>query len=100
MKFKIPEPRENIIVLIRKLGYIPKENIRGEFNCMRYLGGRDYPKFHLFLKREENDQLSFSLHLDQKIPSYKGTRAHSGEYEGELVEKEVERIKKIVEESK
>ena len=38
----------------------------------------------------------FNLHLDQKKPTYEWHIAHSGEYDGELVEKEIERIKKIL----
>ncbi len=40
-------------------------------------------------------QTRISLHLDAKKPSYEGTAAHGGEYQGELVEKEMERIMKI-----
>jgi hypothetical protein len=32
------------------------------------------------------------LHLDQKKPQYKGTRAHNGEYDGPIVEREITRI--------
>jgi hypothetical protein len=42
---------------------------------------------------EDGDNYSFNLHLDQKQPSYSGSRAHSGEYDGELVESEMERLK-------
>ena len=45
----------------------------------------------------ENENLIFNLHLDQKRPIYKGVTAHSGEYEGEVVEEEAERFKKILE---
>jgi len=34
--------------------------------------------------------------LDQKKPIYQGTPAHSGEYEGKVVEEETERIKQIL----
>ena len=39
----------------------------------------------------------FNLHLDQKKPTYEGHVAHSGEYDGELVEEEAERIRRILE---
>lgn len=96
MKFVVKETKENIVNLSRKLGYRPISRSKGEFNCVRPLSGRDYPRFHLFIK-EEKDELTFNLHLDQKRPSYSGSPAHSGEYEGELVGKERERIKKIIE---
>ena len=41
-------------------------------------------------------ETSLNLHLDQKKPVYRGTVAHSGEYEGEIVAKEIARIKNIL----
>ena len=98
MKFIANKPKENVLHLARKLGYRPISSSEGELSCVRPLAGRDYPRFHLFLKEDrEKKELSFSLHLDQKKPSYSGSPAHSGEYGGELVERETERIKKIIE---
>lgn len=98
MKFSFQKPNKNILVLIRKLGYMPKDNDGKEFNCIKYLGGRGkYPRFHLFIKQDKDNNLLFSLHLDQKKPSYRESPAHSGEYEGELVEREKERIIGIME---
>jgi hypothetical protein len=50
-----------------------------------------YPRFHLYAE-QSGSAISFNLHLDQKKPSYKGTRAHGGEYDGPAVEKEIKRI--------
>ncbi len=83
-------------VLIRELGYVFQGTEGEEFNCIRSISGRDYPRFHLFIK-QNNSGLDFNLHLDQKKPSYKGTSAHSGEYDGKLVEDEKERILKALE---
>lgn len=94
MKFSI-QKNENISSLIRKLGYVPGATANNEFSCLRYLSRGEYPRFHLYIKQEK-DNLSFNLHLDQKKPSYKGSSAHSGEYDGELVEKEKERILKVL----
>ena len=44
----------------------------------------------------EGENLIFNLHLDQKRPIYKGAPAHAGEYDGEIVSKEAERIKEIL----
>lgn len=57
------------------------------------LGGRFYPRFHLYIK-DKGDVIIFDLHLDQKKASYKGQRAHSGEYDGPLVEEEIGRIER------
>lgn len=94
MKFKIKSAqKENTYIIIRKIGYrFLKKEENGEINCIRPLGSSGYPRFHLYLKIEKN-YLVFNLHLDQKRPIYKGSLAHSGEYEGEVVEKELQRIK-------
>jgi len=99
MKLTIKKSKENILNLTRKLGYMPKSFVGEELNCVRPLLGREYPRFHLYIKEnKEKNILIFNLHLDQKKPSYRGVPAHSGEYSGEVIEKEMERIKKIVEE--
>lgn len=97
MKFFIENLKENIITITRKIGYHylgENENTKEmSFICPLERGG--YPRFHLYLK-VESENLIFSLHLDQKKPTYKGTTAHSGEYEGVVIEKEAERIKQIL----
>ncbi len=98
MKFVTKKTKENVANLSRILGYRPMSIIKGELNCQRPLANANYPRFHLFIKEsKEKDRLAFSLHLDQKRPSYSGSSAHSGEYEGGLVKSEAERIKKIIE---
>ena len=95
MKFNTDEIKLNKADLCRKLGYTPKSRNKGEFSAIKRLKSRDYPRFHLFIEENE-DQLLFKLHLDQKRPSYEGSNAHSGEYESELVQEEKERIEKII----
>lgn len=104
MKFIVKGPfKENIYQLARKIGYHfqRKDEKTGELTFARPPYG--YPRFHLYLRvdgstgsPQEIKNLIFNLHLDQKRPIYKGTTAHSGEYDGEVVEKEAERIKKII----
>lgn len=81
---------------MRKASYyfLRKDEQRGELSFAR--PPRGYPRFHLFVK-VEGENLIFNLHLDQKAPIYKGVPAHAGEYDGELVSKEAERIKQILE---
>jgi len=102
MKFEINDTsKENIYNLMREIGYIfqQKDEIRKELNFIRPLERSGYPRFHLYLKTE-GENLIFNLHLDQKKPLYKGVPAHSGEYEGKVVEEETERIRKILETEK
>lgn len=98
MKF-ILKFQGNVYNLMRKAGYHPHETGEGETSFVRRLNGSDYPRFHIYVSRETQDsEVIINLHLDQKKPIYKGTAAHSGEYEGELVEKEMGRIKQVAEE--
>lgn len=80
-------------VLMRAAGYVPfRDPKMGTESYTRRLTGEFYPRFHVYIK--SNDQVvTFSLHLDQKKPSYAGTKAHGGEYEGPTVEKEINRMK-------
>jgi len=96
MKFILKKPaKENIYTAIRKIGYYFLSKNKEEINCVRSLGTTGYPRFHIYLQTEGEDMI-FNLHLDQKKPIYKGTAAHSGEYKGETVQKEADRIKQIL----
>ena len=82
--------RENLYSFLRKCGYAPFHD-----SFIKTLSGSGYPRFHLYLN-ETNDKYILNLHLDQKRPTYGKETAHSGEYGGEIVEKEAERIKKLI----
>jgi len=95
MKFISKKPRKNIVYLIRRLGYKPISRTQEEYNCVRSLRDGRYPRFHLYI-RKQGANIVFNLHLDQKKPSYSGAAAHSGEYQGPIIEKEAERIKELI----
>lgn len=95
MKFII-KTNEHPLGLGRILGYKLLGNNQNEFNFARGIDGNNYPRFHFYV-RKDKDELLFNLHLDQKKPSYEGSTAHSGEYDGEVVEREAERIKRELE---
>lgn len=90
--------QESTSGLMRRLGYHPayfqKEK---EASIVRQVGGADYPRFHLYIKQRGPD-IYFNLHLDQKKPSYEGQTGHSGDYEGDVVRSELERIKSLLQE--
>jgi hypothetical protein len=93
MEFRIKGPfKDNIYNLLRGLGYHFVSGQNKKYNFIKPMGGSAFPRFDIYIKTE-NDNLIINLHLDQKAPIYRGTTAHSGEYEGELVEKEAKRIK-------
>jgi len=103
MQFEVKNLKKSINDVMRKIGYKPayfqKEE---EVSIVRQIGRNDYPRFHLYIKEirpiDQSMCLSyiFNLHLDQKKPSYKGSKGHSGEYDGKVVEDEAERIKNIL----
>lgn len=101
MKFTIRAENETIITLARKIGYRPIGVENDQYSIVKTLMlGRDYPRLHIYIRKIGESEFEINLHLDQKKPSYEGSTAHSGEYEGELVEKEAERIKQLLKQSK
>lgn len=80
---------DNLYLTLRHLGYSPS---RDEESYMRRLRGSLYPRFHLYVSEDSRGTV-LNLHLDQKQPSYAGTSAHAGEYDGATVETEADRIR-------
>lgn len=98
MKFTLKNiSAENAVTLMRRIGYFFLTQEFSELSFIRPMDRNGYPRFHIYLKfYKETDEVIFNLHLDQKRPVYKGVSAHSGEYDGETIEREAERIKKIL----
>ena len=96
MKILFEDFNENISNFIRECGYVPiARTEEGEWNSARSLQGKDYPRFHCYIKKE-GAGLRVNLHLDQKKPSYGEETAHSGDYDGEVVSAEAMRIRKVL----
>ncbi len=99
MRFQIYNQNYNLQDLMRRIGYKPIGTTeKGELNCVRPMGA-DYPRFHIYVKEEklgDKDVLTLSLHLDQKKPVYEGVTAHGGDYEGEVVQDEAQRIRDVI----
>lgn len=98
MRIVIEKHGENLISALRRCGYHFERHHAetGEVSAARDLGVGGFPRFHCYAKIDESKNMFINLHLDQKHPSYKGTRAHGGEYDGKLVREEAERIKSIL----
>ncbi len=94
MKISIPNPQSHSRNLLRRAGYALHQGRDGEVSyTQRLSGGGDYPRFHVYVNREEPGELmEITLHLDEKKPSYEGFTAHSGQYDGPLVEQERDRL--------
>lgn len=86
---KIPIlPDLQTIDIIRRAGYGQVNDRRAtEPSWSRRLGSGLYPRFHIYMSSGD-----LNLHLDQKQASYEGANAHSGEYDGAVVETEANRI--------
>ena len=92
MKIYFKKRPANITLLMRRLGYVPDKRQRpGFLSFSRRVGSSDYPKFHIYINPAYKNVLN--LHLDMKKPSYRGSHAHSGEYDSDLVKEEAWRIK-------
>lgn len=81
---------------MRRSGYaLERARDTGEISFARRLSGIPFPRFHAYTE-ESDDGMVIKLHLDQKAPSYGGSSAHAGEYDGVTLEREVERIQAII----
>jgi hypothetical protein len=88
MKFLINNNKYNIVALTRRIGYHPHRNGK---SYSRRLENGEFPRFHIYTK-ELNGGIEFSLHLDQKGACHTGQTAHSGDYDGDILDNEKERI--------
>ncbi|MBI4193315.1 MAG: hypothetical protein HY536_01680 [Candidatus Colwellbacteria bacterium] len=101
MKFEIALGKYNLGTLMRRCGYAP-DRFNGDrddnvFVCP--LARNGYPRFHIYARVIEDGAVAhLNIHLDQKKPSYEqsGAHAHSGEYDGPLIEAEARRIQEVV----
>lgn len=85
------EYRLNLPMLLKTCGYHQTQNKKGELSYVRALGAGGYPRFHCYEVKSEKG-FAINVHLDQKQPTYGEHRAHSGEYEGPVLEAEAKRI--------
>ena len=101
ISFKLKDLGQAPEIWLRGVGYtfLPSRS-GGEDSFARRLGRDFYPRFHIYFSvSEDHNQekiVIFKIHLDQKKPGYAGQKRHNAEYQGELVEREVERLKSLV----
>ena len=95
---QIGEPEK----FIRRCGYGQHKTRNGEVSYVKRVHGDWYPRFHVYILVEKDKPASpagkviFNLHLDQRATVYAGVKAHAGEYDGEVVEREAQRIKNFI----
>lgn len=94
MQIIVPKNRvADPVKFIRRAGYgLIVDRRRAVQSFVRRLDRDLYPRFHVYVE-ERGESWLFNLHLDQRAPRYEGVTAHSGEYDGEVVEREAERIR-------
>ncbi len=98
MNLLIPKEKLNDTPLnfVRRLGYAEHRDAHATAPSFTRRAARDFfPRYHLYYD-ERPDGLMLKLHLDQKKPSYEGSSAHSGDYDGSAVEREIARIKSLL----
>ena len=97
MKIVIQNPKENPASALRRCGYHFERAHpgTGEISAARAMSAGEFPRLHAYAKIFGKN-LEINLHLDQKKPSYLGTSAHGGEYDGKIIEEEAERIRSLL----
>jgi hypothetical protein len=62
---------------------------------VRRLESGHYPRLHMYVE-DLGDKVSFNLHLDQKQVTYAGQSRHGAEYDGPVVEAEINHLRSIL----
>lgn len=98
MDFALDKNKINLSgdAILRRAGYgFIHDSKTGKDSYVRRMTRDFYPRLHMYLK-EDQQNIVFSLHLDQKRASYAGNHMHSAEYDGPVVTAEVEHLKQVV----
>ena len=104
MKLIVPKKQlaEAPALWLRRAGYsYIVDRAEDKESFVRRLTRDFYPRFHLYFveqsdKRSGEELVIFNLHLDQKRPGYEGYSRHNAEYDGEVVEAEMVRLKSLL----
>lgn len=87
---------ENPAQFLRRAGYaFIRDRRTGSESFVRRLTRDFYPRLHMYVE-QDNDNIFFNLHLDQKQTSYAGAHMHNAEYGGPVVKEEIERLNKLI----
>lgn len=81
---------------LRRAGYgFIRDSVRNKESYVRRLGNYHYPRLHMYVS-SDSEKAVFDLHLDQKQTSYSGSHMHNAEYDGEVVEGEISRLRSLL----
>lgn len=78
--------------LMRRMGYGEQRAHSGQISYVKRVSSERFPRYHAYVEDVAGGGMQVNLHVDQKEASYEGTSAHSGEYDGTLVEREMTNI--------
>ena len=86
--------KEHPANILRKLGFfrIFDRRSQKESYVKRLSGTAHYPRFHVYIKKQQLGLIHLNIHLDMKKVSYEGSNAHSGEYDTDEVREEAKAI--------
>ena len=77
--------------IMRHLGYGEQRTRAGQISYVKRVSGERFPRYHAYVE-DMKSGMQVNLHVDQKEASHEGTSAHAGEYEGPIVEREMQLI--------
>lgn len=89
----LPDHARNIM---RRLGYGEQQKSDGQISYVRRISSAAFPRYHAYVEDLKGGGMQVNLHVDQKEATYKGSHAHSGEYDGSLVEREMQHLLSFV----
>lgn len=76
------------------------DKVREHGSYIKRLTRDYYPRLHVYVMdkrdKEGHDLIVIEMHLDQKKASYTGVKMHNAEYDGEVVEAEIENLKNLM----
>lgn len=98
MQIRVQNIRMSLADALRRCGYgfERQHPSSAEVSAARKMARGDFPRFHIYAKMSNDRELIINLHLDQKRPSYGHHTAHSGEYDGPLIDEELKRVQNII----
>ena len=95
---------DTALTFMRRAGYGLQKEAGGEIAFVRRVSGSPFPRYHAYVTEQQGmaaagqqgrRELTINLHVDQKAPTYGRGSAHSGEYDGPLIQQECDRLRAL-----
>lgn len=81
--------------IMRDAGYIPIHDRKsGKQSYVYKIRGDRYPRFHVYVREETENNLTLHVHLDHKAHGWSETSRHDADYDSADVAQEAERLKR------